>query len=136
MWLVSFPQSFSPLVIHSHPSSLFWTHWRDYRDGCTTIFELFAPICDMPHSRIITMHCHQLAVNFGWWMHVLSIKTELYYKLCQGSKVTVSLTLHSEYMNIIWLNYCPVCHLLHVTCITSSASYQKIKCVINTNMTG
>jgi hypothetical protein len=89
-------------------ASLKWLSWWMY-----THFWTFCTI--LWHAAPSLHHHHALSSSsseFWWWMLVLSIKTELYYKFCQGSKFTVSLTLHSEYVNIIWLNDWPVCHLL------------------------
>ena len=95
-------------------ASLMWLPWWMYNH--------FSSFCTILWLVTHSLHHHyalsSTSLGFWWWMHVLSMKTESYYKLRQGSKFTVSLAFHSEYMNIIWLNDWPVCYLLYVMYFT------------------
>jgi len=74
--------------------------------------------------------------EFHWWKHVSAIKTESHCRFLSRTEFPMSLPLHIILYPEQNLNDGLLYWVFHVTPPTNAACYQKVKCLIKTEVTG
>jgi hypothetical protein len=125
-WLVSFPKSVPPLLLRSHQCVIRCADRSDHHYGCP--FDCFQILCNISwHAEILLRHHHTSLIigdKFQWVENISPIKPNHNANFFAGPSSEWLYHCTSDYpLNSIWL----LCHLLHVTPITSDTSHQKLK---------
>jgi hypothetical protein len=112
LWLISFPKSVPPPMLHTHPLTVWlpsrMSMWLSSNSLCCVFITLSPYICSNGDE-------------YWWSKHVLTIKTKSHYKLPHWPTLPMSLPLH--------INLSPEKHLTNwLTLVPPVACYPHNKC--------